>query len=107
MQDAALEPKTLSAHTVLPGRISFSALSGVSLPSLDSEHLAAGQGSQSSGESYTVTDRFALPGPTWCQQFAILLRRIVWTRRFEIFSLPDASLVLVLALVTGSTLLNQ
>ena len=99
-----MEPRSLSAYAVLPGQISFSALSGVSLPSLDRDYSAAPQSARSSGESYKAKDRFALPGPTWCQQFTILLRRIMWTRRFEVLSLPDASLVLVIALITGGAL---
>ena len=103
-----MEPKPFNAYTALPaGEVSFSALSGLSLPSVDSDNLAAPQKVHSSGESYTVKDRFALPGPTWCQQFAILLRRILWTRRFEVLSLPDASLVLAIALVTGQSHLTH
>lgn len=106
-QDAVVVAKLFATHTGLPGQVSFSAPSGVSLLSLDGDCLAAPQSAHSSGESYRVKDRFALPGPTWCQQFAILVRRILWTRRFEILSLGDAFLVLVIAVMTGMALLMQ
>ena len=104
-QDAAVGLNSFHAYTGLPGQVSFSALSGVSLPSLNGSYVAATPSAHSSGETYKVKDRFALPGPTWCQQFSILLRRILWTRRFEILSLPDVSLVLVIAVVTGKALI--
>lgn len=93
------EAKPFTAYGPYAGPVSFTAISGVSLASISSKKLQ-----RSSGESYTVTDRFALPGPTWCQQFAILLRRILWVRRFEVLSTPDVTIVLAIALVTGDEL---
>ena len=96
------DTSSFTAYTASAGGLSFSALRGLPLPSSDNDRLSKYHaGYMSSGESYTIGDRFALPGPTWCQQFAILLRRILRTRRFEVLSVPDATLVLVVALITG------
>lgn len=91
-------PESYTGPQAFTGGTSFSALTGLSQGSAPTPSQTQ---RLSSGESYDVDDRFTLPGPTWAQQFCILLWRIMRTRRGAVLDIPDASLVLGNALISG------